>query len=194
MDNLYTAGYIDEIIGLNYLYLTRSNEPRQRGTKMTKAEFKAQVAQYIKEVDYAEGSEWGKASAREVEIFLTQPNEDSNMARIIASFDSLMVRDYALGISVMNPEIATIQLNALLNACPIALASAPATILAILAYSSGNTPLARVYLDKARQNYPLAKLIKRVILANWAPSEFATMTQSTHPRVSAHIFGELVVA
>ena len=194
MDNLYTGGHIDEIIAPSYLYLTRSNEPRQRGTKMTKAEFKAQVAQYIKEVDYAEGSEWGKASAREVEIFLTQPNEDSNMARIIASFDSLAVRDYALGISVMNPEIATMQLNALLNACPIALASAPATILAVLAYSAGNKGLAQTYLDKARQNYPLAILIKRVMLAGWPAGSFAEMTQELHPKVSATIFGELVVA
>jgi hypothetical protein len=161
---------------------------------MNKTEFKLQVAQYIKEVDYAEGSEWGKASAREVEIFLTQPNEDSNMARIIASFDSLSVRDYALGVSVMNPEIATIQLNALLKACPIALASAPATILAILAYSAGNKGLAQTYLDKARQNYPLAILIKRVMLAGWPAEMFATMTQELHPKVCATIFGELVVA
>ena len=34
MDKLSTGSYIDEIIGLNYLYLTRSNEPRQRGTTM----------------------------------------------------------------------------------------------------------------------------------------------------------------
>jgi hypothetical protein len=164
---------------------------------MNKTEFKAQVSQYISEVsneDYVDGSEWLKARAREVEIFLTEPNEDSNMARIIASFDNLAVRDYALGLSVMNPEIATTQLNALLKACPVALASAPASILAILAYSAGNKGQAQSYLDKARQNYALANLLKRVILAGWPSSEFATMAQALHPKVSASIFGELVVA
>jgi len=164
---------------------------------MNKAEFKLQVAQFISEItneDYADCSEWGKARAREVEVFLTQPNEDINMARIIASFESLMVRDYALGISVMNPEVATMQLNALLNACPVALASAPASILAVLAYSAGNKDQARTYLDKARQNYPLANLIKRVLLADWPTDSFPNMVRELHPRVSAILFGELVVA
>lgn len=197
MDNLSTSGSIDEIIGLDYLSRTRSNEPRQRGKTMNKTEFKAQVAQYISEVsysDYAEGSEWLKSSAKAIDVFLLEPNEDSNLARIIASFDNLAIRDYALGVSLMNPEIATMQLNALLNACPIALASAPATILAILSYSAGNTGQARAYVDKARQNYPLAILIKRVMLAGWSADNFATMTQELHPKVMVKIFGELAVA
>jgi hypothetical protein len=164
---------------------------------MNKTEFKAQVAQYRSEVsdsDYTKGSEWLKSSAKAVDVFLLEPNEDSNWARIIASFDNLAIRDYALGVSVMNPEIATMQLNALLNACPIALASAPATILAILSYSAGNTGQSLSYLDKARHTYPLAILIKRIMVAGWPADNFATMTQELHPKVMADIFGELAVA
>jgi hypothetical protein len=158
---------------------------------MNKTEFKAQVAQFISEVsegDYLEGSEWGIARAREVEVFLTQPNEDSNMARIIASFDNLNIRDYALGLSVLNREIATIQLNALLKACPIALASAPASLLAILAYSEGNKELAQRYLDMARQNYPLANLLKRVMIAGWPKDCFYDMVIEKHPEVMGRVF------
>lgn len=164
---------------------------------MNKAEFKAQVAEYMSknpDIDYQDGSEWLKARAREVEVFLTEPNEDSSYPKVLASFDSLTIRDYALGLAILNPEVAGAQLNLLFKACPVALASAPATILAILAYSSGNTPLARTYLDKARQNYPLAILIKRVILAGWPPHNFANLTLELHPKVSATIFGELAVA
>ena len=164
---------------------------------MNKTEFKAQVSQYISEVsdsDYQDGSQWLKDSAKAVDTFLLEPNEDSNWARIIASFDSLTIRDYALGVAVNNPEISFLQLSALLKACPVTLASAPATILAILAYSAGNTVQAYTFLGKAKQNYPLAMLIKRVIIAGWPKESFATMTQELHPKVVAQVYGQLVSA
>jgi len=164
---------------------------------MNKTEFKAQVAQFMSnnpDTDYQEGSEWMKARAREVEVFLTEPNQDSNYAQVLASLDSLTIRDYALGIAVLNPKVAGAQLNLLLKACPVALASAPATILAILSYSADNRGQASMYLDKVRGNYPLAGLIKRVIAFNWAPEQFLTLTLELHPKVYASIYGEKAVA
>jgi hypothetical protein len=164
---------------------------------MNKTEFKAQVVQYISEIsddDYQDKSEWLKFSAKAVDTFLLEPNADSNLARIIASFESLTIRDYALGVALKNPSVSFPQLNALLKACPVALASAPATILAIMAYSAGNVAQSRTFLDKAKQNYPLALLIKRVILAGWSAKEFTTMGQELHPEVVVSIYGELVSA
>lgn len=164
---------------------------------MNKAEFKAQVAEYMSknpDIDYQDGSEWLKARAREVEVFLTEPNEDSSYPKVLASFDSLTIRDYALGLAILNPEVAGAQLNLLFKACPVALASAPASILAVLSYSAGNKGQARTYLDKARQNYALANLLKRVMLADWPSESFSNMVGKLHPKVTASIFGELAVA
>jgi hypothetical protein len=161
---------------------------------VNKTEFKAQVSQYISDSDYQEASQWLKDSAKAVDTFLLDPNEDSNWARIIASFDSLTIRDYALGVALNNPETSFLQLSALLKACPVTLASAPATILAVMAYSAGNTGQAHTFLDKAKQNYPLAILIKRVILAQMPKNYFATMVQELHPKVVAQVYGELVSA
>lgn len=164
---------------------------------MNKTEFKAQVAQFMSknpEIDYQDGSEWLKARAREVEVFLTEPNQDSNYAQVLASLDSLTIRDYALGIAVLNPKVAGEQLNLLLKSCPVALASAPASILAVLSYSTGNKGQARTYLDKAKQNYALAKLLKRVMLENWPSESFSNMVGELHPKVYSSIYGELAVA
>jgi hypothetical protein len=163
---------------------------------MNKTEFKEQVAQFMSknpEIDYQDESEWLKARAREVEVFLTEPNQDSNYAQVLASLDSLTIRDYALGIAVLNPNVAGAQLNLLLKACPVALANAPATILSYLSYSAGNKEQAFMYLSKVRGNYPLAGLIKRVS-ANWASEQFLAMTLKLHPKVCTSIYGEKAVA
>jgi hypothetical protein len=37
-------------------------------------------------------------------------------------------------------------------------------------------------------DYPLAKLLRRVFDANWAPEEFTKMAQSLHPKVIDTIY------
>lgn len=105
----------------------------------------------------------------------------------------IQVRDYTLGL--MNPDEAETLIPALGYLLAVAptdtiYISAPATLLATLYYQMGNTTAALLTLSNAQEDYALAKLLHRVIIAGWEANSFIKMRNRLHPMVVSHIFGE----
>ena len=68
-----------------------------------------------------------------------------------------------------------------------------ATLFSAINYERGDGSMASKALDiafKDQQNYPLAKLLKRVYAAGWPPESFAKMRAELHPKVVATLFGK----
>jgi len=163
---------------------------------VNKTEFKAQVLAYSnainQDTDWVDGSEWMKESARAIDSYLTDNNEDYNLPKIVASLENLTIRDYFLGVMDKDNPTHQWRISLMFGAVPIAYASAPACYFSLLAYEAGDGALALSRLDKAKQNYPLAILLKRVYLAEWPSDSFSDMRRELHPKVREAIFGELV--
>ena len=112
---------------------------------------------------------------------------------VLGSLVDLQVRDYAMGITT--PE----NLNKLNNLWAFLTALAPAgsiapvaTLWAISDYEMGNTALALEALTIAfndEAEYPLAKLISRVIKAGWPKESFSAMRAELHHKIVKVIYG-----
>lgn len=114
------------------------------------------------------------------------------IALVLASFVDLQVRDYAMGITTADNLNKLNNLWAFLTAiAPEGFIASVATLWAITDYEMGNTALALEGLKIAGNddaNYPLMKLIARVINAGWAKEMFQEMRDELHPQVVAGIY------
>ena len=113
---------------------------------------------------------------------------------VLGSLVDLQVRDYAVGITTESNRDKLINIwSALAIIAPKGSVAPVATLCAIANYESGNEKTALEWLAEAQKDeseYPLAKLIARVIAANWGVEGFAEMRKQLHPKVIATIYGK----
>ena len=113
---------------------------------------------------------------------------------VLGSLVDLQVRDYAVGITTESNRDKLINIwSALAIIAPSGFIAPVATLCAIANYESGNEKTALEWLSKAQKDeseYPLAKLINRVIQAGWGAEHFAVMRKQLHPKVVATIYGK----
>jgi len=113
---------------------------------------------------------------------------------VLGSLVDLQVRDYAVGITTESNRDKLINIwSALAIIAPSGSIAPVATLCAIANYESGNEKTALEWLDLASKDeseYPLAKLISRVIGAGWGAEGFAEMRQQLHPKIVATIYGD----
>ena len=128
------------------------------------------------------------------EFALGRGTEDLDLiARVIGRLSDIQVRDFALG-SHTEEDIDTFFLmwRQLMRMAPAGYVAPIASLLAALAYESGDGALAHRALDRAladANGYSLALLLRRVFTAGWPPESFAAMRRELHPKVCAGIFG-----
>lgn len=112
--------------------------------------------------------------------------DDALASLVIASLQEIQVRDFALGL--MGTGLTCQALERLAFISPKSHLSPIHSLLAISYYEDGKTNQALLTLDKVESEYSLALLLRRVISANWPPSEFARMRAELHPKVVEGIF------
>ena len=113
---------------------------------------------------------------------------------VLGSLVDLQVRDYAVGITNESNRDKLINIwSALAIIAPKGAIAPVATLCAIANYESGNVKTALEWLALAQKDeseYPLAKLISRVIGAGWGAEQFGEMRKQLHPKVVATIYGK----
>jgi hypothetical protein len=113
---------------------------------------------------------------------------------VLGSLVDLQVRDYAIGITDENNRDKLINIwSALTIIAPKGSIAPVATLAAVANYEGGNEKTALEWLSLAQKDesdYPLAKLINRVIGAGWGAEGFAEMRKQLHPKVVATIYGK----
>lgn len=152
-----------------------------------------------KDGQFEEGSNEQQYAARFIELYLTNFNtimahsDDTKLytTAAINALRDIQVRDYALGI-INNSTVDSIMnaLNHMVELTPKKYISAPASLLAITYYETGQPTRARETLAIAKEDYSLAQLLSRVFEAGWPKESFQTMREELHPKVVATIFGE----
>ena len=133
--------------------------------------------------------------ANAINDLIASDEMDPNIINLVlGSLVDLQVRDYAVGITTESNRDKLINVwSALAIIAPKGSVAPVATLCAIANYESGNEKTALEWLDLAGKDdseYPLAKLISRVIAANWGAEQFAVMRQQLHPKVVKVIYGE----
>jgi hypothetical protein len=120
------------------------------------------------------------------------PADRTLVARMIGRMSDVQVRDYALGVHDEDSyDLYFAMWRELLRLAPRGFVSPIASIVAAMAYESGDGALAQKALDRALEDdkkYPLAQLLRRVFNAGWPPESFAQMRAELHPKVIATIF------
>lgn len=93
--------------------------------------------------------------------------------------NALWIRDYLVGLPADKGMTNSIKfINYLSSRVPASDRFAYDTVMAIFQYEQGNKEISEHLLELASEvnpNYSMAKLIKRVLQANWPTTEFATM-------------------
>lgn len=114
------------------------------------------------------------------------------IALVLGSMVDLQVRDYAMGITTAETLNKLNNLWAFLTGlAPEGFIAPVATLWAITDYEMGNTALALEGLKIAgndNSDYPLMKLIARVIGAGWPKESFQEMRDELHHQVIAGIY------
>ena len=114
------------------------------------------------------------------------------IALVLGSMVDLQVRDYAMGITTAETLNKLNNLWAFLTGlAPEGFIAPVATLWAITDYEMGNTALALEGLKIAgndNSDYPLMKLISRVINAGWPKESFQEMRDELHHQVIAGIY------
>ena len=152
-----------------------------------------------KDGQFEEGKSEQQYAAKFLELYLTNFNtimahsEDTELytTAAINALRDIQVRDYALGL-INGDTINSIMvaLDHMMELAPKKYISAPASLLAVTYYETGQADRALNTLAKAKEDYPLASLLSRVFNAGWAPESFQQMREELHPKVVATIFGE----
>ena len=148
------------------------------------------------EQTWEDGSkEQQKYAVKTASVINTLDTKKMNMAHVadvlLAMDADLQIRDYALGlIDSERLDHFETTFKWLLGVAPDELKSAPATILAVVLYEKNDVKAASKALKEAREDYPLAQLLTRVMAAGWSIGGFAAMRKELHPKVCAGIFGE----
>jgi len=135
------------------------------------------------------------SGANAINDLIASDEMDTNTINLVlGSLVDLQVRDYAVGITTESNRDKLINIwSALAIIAPSGSIAPVATLCAIANYESGNEKTALEWLDLASKDeseYPLAKLISRVIGAGWGAEGFAEMRKQLHPKVVATIYGE----
>jgi hypothetical protein len=110
----------------------------------------------------------------------------------IATNENLQIRDFIMGVHLEKDinyigEYVSLLGNVIVKDKAIPLA----TIFAGYLYQTNqilNADLMLVDVLNTQPDYPLAKLLRRVFDANWAPEEFTKMAQSLHSKVIDTIY------
>lgn len=161
---------------------------------MTKAEFRKQYLEYTKqvnpEVDWQAGSDWMITSARAVESYLNDNNEDYHLPKLVASLENLQIRDYFLGLLDHNNPEHWVRVARIIKDCPVTLAKPANTLMGVLFFESGQTESALLFFVKA-STYPLSQLMIRVINAGMPTHLLKEMRHNLHQTVIQNIFGEV---
>lgn len=101
--------------------------------------------------------------------------------------NNLQIRDYLMGLA--NDGLSISSVTGILNVLAKLLHTAelPAypveTVIAGYMYQLGNSEAPIMLINALERNYPLAKLIKKIFLAGWAPSALALMSKQLHPEI-----------
>jgi hypothetical protein len=135
------------------------------------------------------------SGANAINDLIANDEMDTNTINLVlGSLVDLQVRDYAVGITTESNRDKLINIwSALAIIAPSGSIAPVATLCAIANYESGNEKTALEWLSKAQKDeseYPLAKLISRVIGAGWGAEQFGVMRQQLHPKVVATIYGK----
>ena len=133
--------------------------------------------------------------ANAINDLIASDEMDPNIINLVlGSLIDLQVRDYAVGITTESNRDKLINVwSALAIIAPKGSVAPVATLCAIANYESGNEKTALEWLDLAAKDnseYPLAKLISRVIAAGWGAEQFGVMRQQLHPKVVKVIYGK----
>jgi hypothetical protein len=148
---------------------------------------------------FSDNKDERRYAAEFVELYLTNfstimaHSEDSSTYTVAAinALRDIQVRDYAMGIiNDDNINSIMVALNHMIDLTPKKYISAPASLLALAYYETGQTDRAHTALSKAKEDYSLANLLNRVFEAGWSVEMFKRMRQEVHPKVKASIFGE----
>jgi len=123
-----------------------------------------------------------------------QESKDHELiARVIGRMSDIQVRDFALGSYDEESFDAYFSMwKHLIEIAPDGFIAPIATVLAAMAYESGDEVLAYQSLERAfgdTPDYPLAGLLRRVFTAGWPAQAFKSMRAELHPKVTSHIFG-----
>ena len=114
-------------------------------------------------------------------------------ARVIGRISDIQVRDFALGCYNEQTFAKHFQMwSALIELAPEGFIAPIATVLAAMAYESGDEVLAYTSLERAFADdptYALAGLLRRVFTAGWPAASFVQMRAELHPKVVSTIFG-----
>ena len=114
-------------------------------------------------------------------------------ARVIGRMSDIQVRDFALGCYNEQSFAKHFQMwSTLVELAPQGFIAPIATILAAMAYESGDEVLAYISLERAFADdgtYALAGLLRRVFTAGWPATSFVQMRSELHPKVISTIFG-----
>jgi len=132
--------------------------------------------------------------ANAINDLIASDEMDPNIINLVlGSLIDLQVRDYAVGITDESNRDKLINIwSELAKIAPKGAIAPVATLCAIANYESGNVKTALEWLSSAQSDesdYPLAKLVGRVIEAGWGSEQFSVMRQQLHPKVVAHIYG-----
>lgn len=133
--------------------------------------------------------------ANAINDLIASDEMDTNTINLVlGSLVDLQVRDYAMGITTESNRDKLINIwSALAIIAPSGSIAPVATLCAIANYESGNEKTALEWLalaSKDNSEYPLAKLISRVIGAGWGAEQFGVMREQLHPKVVATIYGK----
>lgn len=135
------------------------------------------------------------SGANAINDLIASDEMDPNIINLVlGSLVDLQVRDYAVGITTESNRDKLINIwSALAIIAPKGSIAPVATLCAIANYESGNEKTALEWLAKAQKDeseYPLAKLISRVIAAGWGSEQFGVMRQQLHPKIVKVIYGK----
>ena len=133
--------------------------------------------------------------ANAINDLIASDEMDTNTINLVlGSLVDLQVRDYAVGITTESNRDKLINIwSALAIIAPKGSVAPVATLCAIVNYENGNEQTALEWLSSAQKDeseYPLAKLISKVIGAGWGAEQFGVMREQLHPKVVATIYGD----
>lgn len=168
-------------------------------SKIKVATIEAVAKKQTKDGQFTIGDTEQQFAAQFIELYLTNfatvmANSDEKETLTAAAVNALrdiQVRDYVLGL-VNDDNITSIMaaLNHMVMVTPKKYISAPASLLSVVYYETGQTERAIATLGLAKEDYPLAQLLNRCFTTGWAPTSFKTMRKELHPKVVATIFGD----
>jgi hypothetical protein len=113
---------------------------------------------------------------------------DSDVAIISYAIEhNLQLRDYLMGLANDTYEIREVIniLNVLVDLCNQGevIAYHIETVIASYMYQIGDSETPIMLISALEQDYPLAKLLKRLFLAEWDPKNLTIMSKQLHPEI-----------